>query len=185
MRPSYGARYLRRPNRARRSRGSPATRSGCSRPDLSDCKGLRLFNGIRDARPMDGAVISCRKPLARKPYGVRLSVATGDHRVGALAFGPDPTGGPKRVAPWGEEETVGEHFDLAVLAEPPSAQSVDRLDLISGARLKPVLLSVAPGPRQLQHITECPGSQNSPQKTTPIPFAASSLQICGSQSTAV
>jgi serine/threonine-protein kinase HipA len=56
-------------------------------------------------------------------------VATGDHRVGALTFGPDPTGGPKRVAPWREEETVGEHIDLAVLAEAADrAPSVDRLD---------------------------------------------------------
>jgi serine/threonine-protein kinase HipA len=56
-------------------------------------------------------------------------VASGDHRVGALAFGPDPTGGPRRIAPWGEGEGVGEHFDLAVLAEAAErAQSVDRLD---------------------------------------------------------
>jgi serine/threonine-protein kinase HipA len=60
-------------------------------------------------------------------------VASGVHRVGALAFGPDPSGGPKRAAPWGDDEAVGESFDLAALAEAAErVQSVERLD--SGLR---------------------------------------------------
>jgi serine/threonine-protein kinase HipA len=89
-----------------------------------------LFNGIRDAAP-DG----WGRYLMHKAAGpenleeLDYLVASGDHRVGALAFGPNPTGGPKRIAPWSEDEALGERFDLAALAEAAErVQSVDRLD---------------------------------------------------------
>jgi serine/threonine-protein kinase HipA len=127
----YGARYLRRPNRV------PVDPAALPLPDpdapaqtFRTAKDFDLFNGIRDAAP-DG----WGRYLMQKAAGSEnltefdYLVATGDHRVGALAFGADPTAGPKRVAPWGEEDTVGEHFDLAVLAEAAErAPSVDRLD---------------------------------------------------------
>ena len=43
-------------------------------------------------------------------------VATGDTRVGALAFGPDLPG-PKRIVPWSEENLDGENLDLADMLE--------------------------------------------------------------------
>jgi serine/threonine-protein kinase HipA len=56
-------------------------------------------------------------------------VASGDHRVGALAFGPDANNGPKRIVPWGEGTTLGEQVDLAALADAVErVQSVDQLD---------------------------------------------------------
>jgi len=43
-------------------------------------------------------------------------VATGDGRVGALAFGPDLSG-PKRVTPWPDAELYGEDLDLSGMLE--------------------------------------------------------------------
>ena len=98
----YGARYLRRPNRV------PVDPAALPLPDpdapaqtFRTAKDFDLFNGIRDAAP-DG----WGRYLMQKAAGSEnltefdYLVATGDHRVGALAFGPDPTAGPKRVAPW-------------------------------------------------------------------------------------
>lgn len=127
----YGARYLSRPDRV------PVDPAALALPDpdtapqtFRTTEGFDLFNGIRDAAP-DG----WGRYLMHKAAGPEnleefdYLVASGEHRVGALAFGPDPTGGPKRIAPWGEDETVGEHFDLAALAEAAErVQSVDRLD---------------------------------------------------------
>lgn len=128
----YGARYLRRPDRV------PVDPAALALPDPDEApqtfrsaEGFDLFNGIRDAAP-DG----WGRYLMHKAAGPEnleefdYLVASGDHRVGALAFGPDPTGGPRRIAPWGEdEEAPGERFDLAALAEAVErVQSVDRLD---------------------------------------------------------
>ena len=62
-----------------------------------------LFNGIRDAAPdgwgrhlMDRAAGA--RPLSEFDY----LVATGDARVGALAFGPDLSG-PRRTVQWTEQ----------------------------------------------------------------------------------
>jgi serine/threonine-protein kinase HipA len=127
----YGARYLRRPDRV------PVDPAALALPNVDSAaqtfrtaEGFDLFNGIRDAAP-DG----WGRYLMQKAAGSEnltefdYLVASGDHRVGALSFGPDPIGGPKRIAPWGEDQTIGERFDLAMLAEAAErAQSVDRLD---------------------------------------------------------
>lgn len=127
----YGARYLRRPDRV------PVDPAALALPDPGEAsqpfrsaEGLALFNGIRDAAP-DG----WGRYLMHKAAGTEnleefdYLVASGDHRVGALAFGPDPAGGPKRITPWGEDTVPGEHFDLATLAEAAErVQSADRLD---------------------------------------------------------
>jgi serine/threonine-protein kinase HipA len=127
----YGARYLRRPDRV------PVDPAALALPDADaavqtfhTAEGFDLFNGIRDAAPD-----SWGRYLMHKAAGTEnlaefdYLVASGDYRVGALAFGADPTGGPKRISPWGDEEPVGEQFDLAQLAEAAErVQSVDRLD---------------------------------------------------------
>jgi serine/threonine-protein kinase HipA len=76
-----------------------------------------LFNGIRDAAPdgwgrhlMDRAAGA--RPLSEFDY----LVATGDARVGALAFGPDLSG-PKRIVPWTEQNLDGEDLDLKTMLE--------------------------------------------------------------------
>ena len=82
-----------------------------------------LFNGIRDAAP-DGWG---RHLMDRAAGAVPLSefdylVATGDSRVGALAFGPDLSG-PKRIVPWAEQDLHGEDLDLKGMLE--AVQDVD------------------------------------------------------------
>ncbi|MCC6778620.1 MAG: type II toxin-antitoxin system HipA family toxin [Hyphomicrobiales bacterium] len=126
----YGARYLRRPNRVPVDPAALPLLNPDAAQIFRTAKDFDLFNGIRDAAP-DG----WGRYLMQKAAGSEnltefdYLVASGDQRVGALAFGPDPTGGPKRIAPWKEEKAAGEHFDLAVLAEAAErAQSVDRLD---------------------------------------------------------
>jgi serine/threonine-protein kinase HipA len=127
----YGARYLRRRDRV------PVDPAALALPDPDDAlqtfqsaEGFALFNGIRDAAP-DG----WGRYLMHKAAGLEnleefdYLVASGDHRVGALAFGPDPAGGPKRIAPWGEDAAPGERLDLAALAAAAErVQTVDRLD---------------------------------------------------------
>jgi serine/threonine-protein kinase HipA len=85
-----------------------------------------LFNGIRDAAPdgwgrhlMDRAAGA--RPLSEFDY----LVATGDARVGALAFGPDLSG-PKRIVPWTEQNLDGEDLDLKTMLE--AVRDVDTAD---------------------------------------------------------
>jgi serine/threonine-protein kinase HipA len=85
-----------------------------------------LFNGIRDAAPdgwgrhlMDRAAGA--RPLSEFDY----LVATGDARVGALAFGPDLSG-PKRIVPWTEQNLDGEDLDLKTMLE--AVRDVDAAD---------------------------------------------------------
>lgn len=128
---AYGARYLRRPDRiAVDPAALPLPDADAAPWTFRTAEGFDLFNGIRDAAP-DG----WGRYLMRKAAGAAnleefdYLVATGDSRVGALAFGPDPTGGPKRMVPWGNSEVIGEHLDLSVLLEAiERVQSVDRLD---------------------------------------------------------
>jgi serine/threonine-protein kinase HipA len=127
----YGARYLGRPDRV------PVDPAALALPDPDDAaqtfrtaEGFDLFNGIRDAAPDGwGRYLMHKAAGSANLAEFDYLVASGDHRVGALGFGPDPTGGPKRVAPRGEDEPVGEHFALAELAEAVErVQSVDHLD---------------------------------------------------------
>ncbi len=76
-----------------------------------------LFNGIRDAAPdgwgrhlMDRAAGG--RPLSEFDY----LMATGDGRVGALAFGPNLSG-PQRIIPWKESNLDGEDLDLKGMLE--------------------------------------------------------------------
>ena len=85
-----------------------------------------LFNGIRDAAPdgwgrhlMDRAAGA--RPLSEFDY----LVATGDARVGALAFGPDLSG-PRRIVQWTEQNLEGEDLDLKAMLE--AVHDVDTAD---------------------------------------------------------
>ena len=53
-------------------------------------------------------------------------MATGESRVGALAFGTDLSG-PRRIVPWAEEQVEGETLDLAGMIE-----AVRELDTAEG-----------------------------------------------------
>jgi serine/threonine-protein kinase HipA len=87
-----------------------------------------LFNGIRDAAPdgwgrhlMDRAAGT--RPLSEFDY----LVATGDSRVGALAFGSDLKG-PHRIVSWAEDEEIhGKDLDLPALLA-----AVNDLDTVEG-----------------------------------------------------
>jgi serine/threonine-protein kinase HipA len=126
----YGARYLRRPDRVAVDPAALALPDPETTRTFRSAEGFDLFNGIRDAAPDSwGRYLMHKAAGSANLAEFDYLVASGDHRVGALAFGPDPTGGPKRIAPWGEEGTPGERFDPATLAEAAErVQSVDRLD---------------------------------------------------------
>jgi serine/threonine-protein kinase HipA len=109
---TYGLRYLQREDRvALDPIQLPLIESTQFTPE-----DFRLFNGIRDAAPdawgrhlMDRA--AGIRPLTEYDY----LVATGDSRVGALAFGPDLKG-PHRIVPWHDEKEIhGEDVDLEAL----------------------------------------------------------------------
>jgi serine/threonine-protein kinase HipA len=127
----YGRRYLQRPDRVAVDPAAlPLPEPDAADQSFRTAQDFDLFNGIRDAAP-DG----WGRYLIAKAVGAELLeefdylIASGDHRVGALAFGPDPTNGPKRIAPWGDAEIQDEHLDLAALMEAAErVQSVDRLD---------------------------------------------------------
>ncbi|MBV8752333.1 MAG: type II toxin-antitoxin system HipA family toxin [Hyphomicrobiales bacterium] len=127
----YGNRYLGRSNRVAVDPAVlPLPDPDATPQTFRTAEGFELFNGIRDAAP-DG----WGRYLMHKAAGTQnltefdYLIASGNQRVGALAFGPDPVGGPKRMAPWGEEGAVGEQFDLAELAEAAERiQSVEQLE---------------------------------------------------------
>jgi serine/threonine-protein kinase HipA len=88
------------------------------RPYLAP-EGFALFNGIRDAAPDGwGRHLMDRAAGARVLTEFDYLVATGDDRVGALAFGPDLTG-PQRIAPWNNNGVplAGENLDLEAMLE--------------------------------------------------------------------
>jgi len=81
----------------------PLTSPDADREYITE-EGFVLFNGIRDAAPdgwgrhlMERAAGA--QPLSEFDY----LVATGESRVGALAFGADLSG-PRRMVPWIENE---------------------------------------------------------------------------------
>lgn len=113
----YGRRYLKRKDRL------PIDPVQLPLPDpdvereYSTAEGFVLFNGIRDAAP-DG----WGRHLMDRAAGTQILsefdylVATGESRVGALAFGPDLSG-PRRIVPWTENELAGESLKLAEMID--------------------------------------------------------------------
>lgn len=126
---AYGRRYLERGDRA------PVDPVQLPLPDpganvlFRTEEGFANFNGIRDAAPDGWGRYLMYKALdAREPTEAEILLASGDYRVGALAFGPT-TERPQRLTPWGEGDAPGEHFTLEELAAAIElVQSVDELD---------------------------------------------------------
>lgn len=123
----YGRRYLQREDRlAIDPVQLPLTAPDADREYITE-EGFALFNGIRDAAPDGwGRHLMERAAGARALSEFDYLVATGDSRVGALAFGTDLSG-PRRIFPWKEEEVDGETLDLAGMIE-----SVRELDTAEG-----------------------------------------------------
>jgi len=127
---AYGRRYLERPDRI------PVDPVQLPLPDpeadnvvFRTEEGFANFNGIRDAAPDGWGRYLMYKALDdREPSEAEILLASGDYRVGALAFGPTPEG-PERLTPWGDGDAPGEHFTLEELAAAVErVQSVDELD---------------------------------------------------------
>ena len=115
----YGQRYLQRPDRLSLDPMQLPLHEPSTDRDYLAPEGFVLFNGIRDAAP-DG----WGRHLMDRTAGARLLtefdylIASGEDRVGALAFGPD-LNGPRRVVPWAQEATdlAGEKLDLPEMME--------------------------------------------------------------------
>lgn len=127
---AYGRRYLERPDRiAVDPVQLPLPDAGGRDVVFRTEEGFSNFNGIRDAAPDGWGRYLMYKALDdREPSEAEILLASGDYRVGALAFGPTPRA-PERLTPWGEGAAPGEHFTLEELAAAvEQVQSVDELD---------------------------------------------------------
>ncbi len=126
---AYGRRYLERPDRIPVDPVAlPLHDAGTSQTFRTE-EGFAVFGGIRDAAPDGWGQYLMYKAMSDcLPSDIDLILASGDHRVGALAFGPTPER-PKRITPWGDGDALGEHFTLEELAEAAErVQHVDQLD---------------------------------------------------------
>ena len=126
---AYGRRYLERTDRIPVDPVAlPLHEAGTSRTFRTE-EGFAVFGGIRDAAPDGWGQYLMYKAMGdRLPSEIDLILASGEHRVGALAFGPTPAR-PERITPWGGGPAPGEEFTLAELAEAAErAQHVDELD---------------------------------------------------------
>jgi serine/threonine-protein kinase HipA len=126
---AYGRRYLERADRiAVDPVALPLHEAGTSQTFRTE-EGFAVFGGIRDAAPDGWGQYLMYKAMGdRLPSEIDLILASGEHRVGALAFGPTPAR-PERITPWGGGPAPGEEFTLAELAEAAErAQHVDELD---------------------------------------------------------
>jgi serine/threonine-protein kinase HipA len=127
---AYGRRYLERPDRAPVDPVQlPLPDAGREDVVFRTEEGFSNFNGIRDAAPDGWGRYLMYKALDdREPSEAEILLASGDYRVGALAFGPTPAA-PQRLTPWGDGDAPGEHFTLEELATAvEQVQSVDELD---------------------------------------------------------
>ena len=126
---NYGRRYLERAERTAVDPTSLPLHHPLETRTYQTEEGFSVFGGIRDAAPDGWGQYLFYKALRdRVPSNADLILASGDHRVGALAFGPT-LAGPQRLPPWGDLDVPGEYFTLAELAEATErAQHVDELD---------------------------------------------------------
>jgi len=126
---AYGRRYLERADRIPVDPVAlPLHEAGTSRTFRTE-EGFAVFGGIRDAAPDGWGQYLMYKAMGdRLPSEIDLILASGEHRVGAIAFGPT-SAQPERITPWGGGPAPGEEFTLAELAEAAErAQHVDELD---------------------------------------------------------
>jgi serine/threonine-protein kinase HipA len=125
----YGRRYLERPDRVPVDPVQLPLPEAGRDVEFRTQEDYAVFNGVRDAAPDGWGQYLMYKAMGdRLPTEAGLILASVDHRVGALAFGPTPAG-PQRLTPWGEGDAPGEQFSLEVLAEAVErVQTVDQLD---------------------------------------------------------
>jgi serine/threonine-protein kinase HipA len=113
----YGRRYLQRKDRLALDPVQLPLHEADVDRDYSAPEGFVLFNGIRDAAPDGwGRHVMDRAAGARALTDFDYLIATGDARVGALAFGPDLSG-PQRIVPWPADVLDGENLDLTGMLE--------------------------------------------------------------------
>ncbi len=126
---AYGRRYLEREDRIAVDPMSLPLHAPGTQQTFRTEEGFAVFGGIRDAAPDGWGQYLMYKAMGdRPPNEIDLILASGDNRVGALAFGPTPEK-PERLTPWGDGDAPGEHFTLAELADAAErAQLVDELD---------------------------------------------------------
>ncbi|CAN5167855.1 type II toxin-antitoxin system HipA family toxin [soil metagenome] len=124
---TYGRRYLERPDRIPIDPVQLPLPEPGRDVEIRTQEDFALFNGIRDAAPDGWGQYLMYKAMGdRLPTDADLILASGDHRVGALAFGPTPQR-PMRFTPWGDGDAPGEQFDLGALAE-----AVERVQYVDG-----------------------------------------------------
>jgi serine/threonine-protein kinase HipA len=120
-------------------------------------EGFVLFNGIRDAAPDGwGRHLMDRAASAQALSEFDYLIATGDARVGALAFGPDLSG-PRRVVPWREEELDGEDLDLAGMLD--AVRELDAADDLPRKHRRFLLRGSSLGGARPKATTEFDGRQ--------------------------
>ena len=126
---AYGRRYLERPDRVSIDPVTLPLHDPREDRLFQTEEGFSLFNGVRDAAPDSwGQYLMYKAMDNRTPTAADLVLASSDHRVGALAFGPTPAR-PVRITPWGDGDAPGETFSLEALAEAVErVQEVDLLD---------------------------------------------------------
>jgi len=113
----YGRRYLQRKDRVAIDPVQLPLHDYDAEREYTTPEGFALFNGIRDAAPDGwGRHLMDRAAGGRPLMEFNYLIATGDTRVGALAFGPD-LNGPRRIWPGPEEGPDGEDLDLAEMLE--------------------------------------------------------------------
>ena len=120
----YGARYLRRPDRV------PIDPAALPLPDPD--APAQTFRTARTStcsmesatlRPMDGAVISCRKPLAPKTLWSSIISSQRESSCTRTSIRSGSDGGPERVH-LGEKKKPSEStLILPCLPKPPSARN--------------------------------------------------------------
>ena len=125
---AYGTRYLERDDRvAIDPEQLPLPPRAQDNAYLTE-EGFATFGAIRDAAPDGwGRYLMYKAMRDRTPTEIDVILASGPHRVGALAFGPTPER-PRRVMPWNGTDEADEFFPLAELARATEeAQQVDQL----------------------------------------------------------
>jgi len=108
---AYGKKYLEEPEAVSLDPVQIPLSSG----EFQTPQGFDIFNGIRDAGADQWGRYLINKRFANMDE-LDYILATSHDRVGALAFGDDPTQGPKSFSPKGFETLSQKRFDLGKAA---------------------------------------------------------------------
>jgi serine/threonine-protein kinase HipA len=153
----YGRRYLQRKDRLAIDPVQLPLHEADIDRDYTAPEGFVLFNGVRDAAPDGwGRHVMDRAAGAQTLSEFDYLIATGDGRVGALAFGPDLSG-PRRIAPWPEEKLDGENLDLAGMLK--AVQELDTADELPPEHRRFLLRGSSLGGARPKATTEYNGRQ--------------------------